>query len=282
MAWSTEHSEPWRMSETPPRPISKVRATAVGSDVIPITVAWEAVDSRSLKCSRTPSERSRVPASTRPRMGPTRHRHSPVKSEEPDWLRKRSPPTRGHPDAQLILRQDQGRVGASASTATGIGHLGSERAFAIPWRAVFVIDENVFRPDGDDGEAAESVAIHGPYDRSVMRSALRRAGERCRGVDWLGREYGVDPLVDSEIDISGSNSIDHPHCKWYMVGLMTDQAMHLYLDCQSWFTAEMGDTFRRILREEVERNGLAGHAVVPPDDDEDDEDREYVGEVDQG
>jgi hypothetical protein len=135
---------------------------------------------------------------------------------------------------------------------------------------VITIDDGVFMPEGDDGEAAETVTAVGMTHQTIG-DALTEVGHRCEAVDELGREYGVDPDVDREVD-AWLASLDESHwprrAHWSRV-VESPLGLQLHLDCKQEVTLAMASTFRQILVEVLEQWGFDDvHIIVSPDPDD--------------
>lgn len=113
----------------------------------------------------------------------------------------------------------------------------------------------------EDGTAPNEVALlSGAFDVGVAVTALRRAGARFMLVDNRGTEYATEADVEAAEkrytigDFYTPNYVANPK--------VLDSGIELYVDCKGVIPPPMAATFRRILREELQRSGIRNATVT--------------------
>lgn len=112
----------------------------------------------------------------------------------------------------------------------------------------------------EDGSAPNEVALlSGDFDTAVAVTALERAGARFMLVDDKGTEHPTEVDVEKAEqrhvpgDFYTPNYVADPK--------VVDNGIELYVDCKGVIRPPMGATFRRILREELQRAGITNATV---------------------
>lgn len=120
------------------------------------------------------------------------------------------------------------------------------------------IAPDLFGPLGDDLGSHESVVLSGDFDADVAVVALTLAGARFMLVDEEGTEYSTYEELEQGT-LYGPKELYSPN---YVADprILAD-GIELYVDCKGEVAPPMGATFRRIIREELERAGIR-NAVV--------------------
>ena len=105
----------------------------------------------------------------------------------------------------------------------------------------------------------ETVRLSGTFDTELAVAALHRAGERFMLVDEEGTEYAdLDSLEAAALPrgLYSPNYVADPR--------PVDGGIDLYVDCKGVIEPPMAVTFRRILREELERSEIRGAVTNAP------------------
>jgi hypothetical protein len=107
----------------------------------------------------------------------------------------------------------------------------------------------------DEYTANESIEVRSSQ-REEVTAALNSAAPRMMLVDETGVEHPPGTDVEELIaqDLYTPNFVGEPD--------PTRMGVRLYVDCKGQFGAGVSATFRRIVREELERAGVAEATVV--------------------
>lgn len=126
-----------------------------------------------------------------------------------------------------------------------------------PEPPAIVIDEGVFASEEPN---AEYFVVSSPAPTPAVVAAVERASLRFMLVDELGREHADhDALAlafraHTEGDLYTPNYAADP--------VVTDAGVEGYIDCKGGIDPAMGQTFRRVLREELEQLGAPAQVRV--------------------
>jgi hypothetical protein len=123
---------------------------------------------------------------------------------------------------------------------------------------VITLDDDVYRPSGYHG-CHESVVVTSDFDPAAVRTALQRAAVRFMRVDETGAEHPDDAAARAAFD----NDLYTPN--YVSTPSPVEDGTGLYVDCKGGAPEEMGETFRRILREELGRAVPQAHVRLPRD-----------------
>ncbi len=115
----------------------------------------------------------------------------------------------------------------------------------------------VSREDGSDPN--ETALLTGKFDVDVAVAALKRAGARFMLVDESGTEYPTEGDVEKAEQLHATGDFYTPN--YVAEPKVRDDGIELYVDCKGVIPPPMGATFRRILREELERAGIRDATV---------------------
>lgn len=114
-----------------------------------------------------------------------------------------------------------------------------------------VIDAGVL-----DAES-ESFVVSSAAPESAVVAAIRRANDRFMLVDELGREHADGAALDVA---SGAHAAGDLYTPNYTADpVVTDAGVRGYVDCKGGIDPAMGETMRRILREELRKLGASVH-----------------------
>ncbi|MGH9278997.1 MAG: hypothetical protein ACRD12_12940 [Acidimicrobiales bacterium] len=112
----------------------------------------------------------------------------------------------------------------------------------------------------EDGTVANEVAVlSGVFDVDVAVTALERAGARFSLVDNRGTEYATEADVEAAEQRYVSGDFYTPN--YVAAPKVLDTGIELYVDCKGVIPPPMAATFRRILREELQRAGITDATV---------------------
>lgn len=110
-----------------------------------------------------------------------------------------------------------------------------------------VIDEGVL-----DAES-ESFLVSSAAPESAVVAAVRRANDRFMLVDELGREHADATALDAASEAHDGDDLYTPN--YTADPVVTDAGVRGYVDCKGGIDPAMGETMRRILREELRKLG---------------------------
>ncbi len=111
----------------------------------------------------------------------------------------------------------------------------------------------------EDGSAPnEVVVLSGVFDNGVAVESLRRAGARFMLVDEEGTEYATDESLYAGT-LQGGKSLYSPN--YVADPRIVANGIELYVDCKGVIPPPMAATFRRILREELDRARIMNATV---------------------
>lgn len=119
---------------------------------------------------------------------------------------------------------------------------------------MITFDADVFGPDDD--LPTEYFLLTGPADPTELAKAVSWAGARFMCVDETGREHPDDETAYEETEEEGlytPNYVADPR--------ITPRGVEGYVDCKGGIDPRMGEAFRRILREELERREITEATV---------------------
>ena len=116
-----------------------------------------------------------------------------------------------------------------------------------PPRPTVTFDEGVFACD-EDSPAEYFVVVSKAPDRSVA-AAVQRASDRFMLVDELGREHADGEALDEAFRAHTAWDLYTPN--YTAVPRVTPSGVEGYVDCKGVIPEAMGETFRRIMREEL-------------------------------
>ena len=112
----------------------------------------------------------------------------------------------------------------------------------------------------EDGSAPnEVVLLSGAFDTDQAITALERAGARFMLVDDKGTEYPTQADVEKAEQRHVAGDFYTPN--YVADPKVVDDGIELYVDCKGVIPPPMGATFRRILREELQRAGITNATV---------------------
>jgi hypothetical protein len=114
-----------------------------------------------------------------------------------------------------------------------------------------VIDEGVL-----DAES-ESFLVSSAAPESAVVAAIRRANDRFMLVDELGREHADGAALDAASEAHDGEDLYTPN--YTADPVVTDAGVRGYVDCKGGIEPAMGETMRRILREELRKLGATVH-----------------------
>lgn len=114
-----------------------------------------------------------------------------------------------------------------------------------------VIDEGVL-----DAES-ESFLVSSVAPESAVVAAIRRANDRFMLVDELGREHADGAALDVASEAHVEGDLYTPN--YTADPVVTDAGVRGYVDCKGGIEPAMGETMRRILREELTKLGATVH-----------------------
>lgn len=114
-----------------------------------------------------------------------------------------------------------------------------------------VIDEGVL-----DAES-ESFLVSSAAPESAVVAAVRRANDRFMLVDELGREHADGVALDVASEAHAEGDLHTPN--YTAEPVVTDAGVRGYVDCKGGIEPAMGETMRRILREELRKLGATVH-----------------------
>ncbi|GAA5105740.1 hypothetical protein GCM10023339_01940 [Alloalcanivorax gelatiniphagus] len=109
---------------------------------------------------------------------------------------------------------------------------------------MIVIDEDVYAYDGSGTGANEVIVVTGAFDQARVVQALDKAGERMMLVDTDGHEHRT---ID-EVSEAGAYTPSY-----FSDPVVTERGVEMYLDTGGVIESGMGETLRRVLREELAR-----------------------------
>ncbi len=118
-------------------------------------------------------------------------------------------------------------------------------------RPEVVIDEGVL-----DAES-ESFLVSSAAPESAVVAAIRRANDRFMLVDELGREHADGAALDAAFEAHDGEDLYTPN--YTADPVVTDAGVRGYVDCKGGIDPAMGETMRRILREELRKLGATVH-----------------------
>jgi hypothetical protein len=114
-------------------------------------------------------------------------------------------------------------------------------------------DDGVFQCNDSTDSMAEYFVVISPAPTRSVVAAVRRASERFMLVDEDGHEHAdEDAAAAVRADLYTPNYVAEPK--------VTPDGVSGYVDCKGVIPEEMGATFRRIMREELE--SLGARALV--------------------
>ena len=114
-----------------------------------------------------------------------------------------------------------------------------------------VVDEGVL----DAG--SESFLVSSGAPESAVVAAVRRANDRFMLVDELGREHADGTALAAASEAHAEGDLYSPN--YTADPVVTDAGVRGYVDCKGGIEPAMGETMRRILREELRKLGATVH-----------------------
>jgi hypothetical protein len=121
------------------------------------------------------------------------------------------------------------------------------------------IGPDVFASREDGTAPNEVIVLSGAFEVDVAVAALRRAGDRFMFVDNRGMEYMTEADVEAAEERYATGDFYTPN--YVADPKVLDHGIELYVDCKGVIPPPMAATFRKILREELERSGITNATV---------------------
>ena len=128
---------------------------------------------------------------------------------------------------------------------------GAAKPGTAPAAPKVVIDEGVL-----DAES-EFFLVTSAAPESAVVAAIRRANDRFMLVDELGREHADDAALVAAFGAHPEGDLYTPN--YTADPVVTDAGVRGYVDCKGGIEPAMGETMRRILREELKKLGASVH-----------------------